>query len=287
MRQGLILRRSSAARRDGVLLPLATEAALIAALAGRDIPLAEVVRVLQPADGLGEGFVMSRVGGETIARKILRDEAFAGVRPRLAAQCGRALAAIHRADITTLPRLPLCATAASLARLQADHDALPRPSAVFAFALRWLHAQLPPDPPELHLVHGDFRLGNLVIDAGQGLAAVIDWELAHLGDPAEDLAWITLPPWRYGAIDQPLGGLDTREPFWAAWQAAGGGTLEPQRIRWWQATGSLRWGLMCAHMRATFASGRDPGLERALIARRTSESELDLLRLLTTEDPHA
>lgn len=286
-REPLILRRAPGTHRSPRVLPLPTEAALIAALAGSGVPLPRVVQVLQPDDGLGEGFVMSRIDGETIARKIQRDAAFDTVRPQLVTQFGRALAAVHAAEVSRLPALPTCATAATLAQLQAEHDALARPSAVFAFALRWLQQHQPPDPPRPVLVHGDYRLGNLMVHPADGLRAVLDWELAHVGDPAADLAWITLPPWRFGQIDRAVGGLGPREAFWAAYEAAGGPAVDPARVRWWQALGSLRWGLMCAGMRAWFASGRDRGMERATIARRTSESELDLLRLLTTEDPHA
>lgn len=269
------------------MLSLPAEAALISALADRGVPLARVVAVLQPRHGLGEGFVMTRVAGETIPRKLLRDDAFASVRPALPMQLAQALGAIHRVSLADLPPLPLQGTAATLAELQRQQDALARPSAVFAYALRWLHERVPPEPATPCLVHGDFRLGNLLVDARQGLAAVLDWELAHAGDPHEDLAWIQLPPWRFGQIDRPLAGLSAAAPFVQAWEQATGRALEADRLRWWRVAGSLRWGLMCAGMRAWFASGRDTGIERAMIARRSSESELDLLRLLDTEDPHA
>ena len=128
-------------------------------------------------------------------------------------------------------------------------------------------------------MHGDYRLGNVIVTA-EGLAAVLDWEIAHLGDPAEDLAWICLPPWRFGRIHQPVAGLGTREQLFEAWQAATGWRVDAHRVRWWQAAGSLRWGLGCAGMHEWFDSGRDPSVERAMIARRVSENEIDLLRLI-------
>lgn len=282
----LILRRAPGAQRAGHVISLPAEAALIEAVRAQGVPVARVVQVLQPADGLGDGFVMTRISGETIARKLQRDEAFAVVRPRLAAQLGDALGHIHRVPLSALPPLPVASTAATLAFLQAEQDSLAQPSAVFAFALRWLHAQRPPDP-EPALVHGDYRLGNVIVDPAQGLAAVLDWELAHVGDPYQDLAWPLVPAWRFGQIDRPVGGLSDLPPYLAAWCAASGRAPEPARLRWWRVAGSLRWGLMCAGMRAWFASGRDTGIERAMIARRSSESELDLLRLLDSEDPHA
>ncbi len=115
---------------------------------------------------------------------------------------------------------------------------------------------------------------------------MLEWEIAHLGDPAEDLAWVCLPPWRFGQIEQPVAGLGTREELFDAWQVATGERVDPQRVRWWQMLGSLRWGINCASLHDWFASGRDTSVERAMIARRVSENELDLLRLLR-EDTHA
>jgi aminoglycoside phosphotransferase (APT) family kinase protein len=265
-------------------LALADEAALLRALAAASpllrTVLAEVVHVLQPADALGDGFVMRRVAGETIARKIQRDEAFASARTRLVGQLGAALGAIHRADMAALPALPRRDLEQTLHKLAARCAALQRPNAVFAHALRWLREHRPDAADErLTLVHGDYRLGNVIVTPN-GLAAVLDWEIAHLGDPAEDLAWITLPPWRFGRIRQPVAGLGTREQLFEAYEAATGWRVDEHRVRWWQAAGSLRWGLGCAGMREWFDSGRDPSVERAMIARRVSENEIDLLRLI-------
>ena len=79
-------------------------------------------------------------------------------------------------------------------------------------------------------------------------------------------------------------GLGQRNELFAAWQQATGEAVDAQRVRWWQAAGSLRWGLGCAGMRDWFESGRDPSVERAMIARRVSENQIDLLRLLDSED---
>lgn len=295
--QPLILRRSPGGLRGAESLPLADEAALLRALAAGSAALrpmlAEVLHVLDPGGPVGDGFVMRRVAGETIPRKIQRDASFAGARARLVQQLGQALAAIHRVDpaqlAARLPALPLRGLQATLDRLEARCATLARPNPVFAFALRWLNEHLPDpaDEPRV-LVHGDYRLGNVIVapdspdapDTPGGLAAVLDWEIAHLGDPAEDLAWICLPPWRFGRIAQPVAGLGTREQLFAAYQAAGGAPVDAARVRWWQAAGSLRWGLGCAGMREWFDSGRDGSVERAMIARRVSENEIDLLRLI-------
>ena len=152
-----------------------------------------------------------------------------------------------------------------------------RQQSKFELALRWLRERLPGDPVRPQLVHGDFRNGNLIVGP-EGVRAVIDWEIAHLGDPAEDLAWICLPPWRFGQIDRPVGGLGARADLFDAHAAATGQPVEVDRVDFWQVMGSLRWGIGCAGMLDWFASGRDPTVERAMIARRVSENELDLMR---------
>lgn len=275
----LILRRSPGGLRSSESVPLAVEADLLRALAGSGVPVPGVMHTLAPRDGLGDGFLMTRIAGETIPRKILRDAAYAAVRPRLAAQFGAILAAVHRADVSRLPTLPSKPLDAILARLHERQQALGRPSPFFELAMRWLRANAPPAPSRLGLVHGDFRNGNLIVGE-DGVRAVLDWEVAHIGDPAEDLAWLCLPPWRFGQLDRPVGGLGSREQLLAAYEAAGGEPIDLRRLHYWQAVGNLRWWMGCAGMFAWFDSGRDPSVERAMIARRVSESELDFLRLV-------
>jgi aminoglycoside phosphotransferase (APT) family kinase protein len=127
-------------------------------------------------------------------------------------------------------------------------------------------------------VHGDFRNGNLIFDQ-TGVAAVLDWELAHVGDPMEDLGWICVNSWRFGFIDKPVGGFGSFEDLAAGYEAGGGAPVDRGAARWWEVFGTIRWGAMCAAMTASFR-GADPSVERAMIARRTSETEIDLLRLL-------
>lgn len=283
----LILRRSPGGLRGNESLSLPLEADLVRTLAGSGVPVADVLHTLQPGDGggegLGDGFIMTRIPGETIARKILRDADYATARSVLVRQLGMAAGALHTRPLASLPDLPVRSTAATLHALQRRCQALPQPDAVFEFALRWLQRHQPGEPATLRLVHGDFRLGNVIVGP-EGLRAVLDWEIAHLGDPAEDLAWMCLPPWRFGQITQPVAGLGQRSALFAAWQAATGEPVDAERVRWWQAAGSLRWGLGCAGMRDWFESGRDPTVERAMIARRVSENQIDLLRLLDSED---
>jgi aminoglycoside phosphotransferase (APT) family kinase protein len=278
----LILRRTPGGvpGSTGTGLSLETEAKLID-LAGRSgVPVPGIRGILRPADDLGSGFLMDRIPGETIARKILRDDEFADVRPRLARHCGSILAAIHGIATRDLP------LAVSPARTQLDqyrslYDAYDHPHPVFEVAFRWLADRIPAETAP-RLVHGDFRNGNLVIGA-DGVRAVLDWELAHLGDPMEDLGWICVNSWRFGEIDSPVGGFGSREEMFAGYQAAGGGTVEPERVKWWETFGSLKWGIMCMTMYQIFRGGIDRSVERAAIGRRSSETEIDLLNLIAPE----
>jgi aminoglycoside phosphotransferase (APT) family kinase protein len=237
-----------------------------------------VLHVLQPQDELGTGFIMSRVEGETIPRKILRDEAFAKARPMLARQLGGVLAGIHGLALAELPELRRMTAAKEIAELERDHRSFDWPRPVFELALRWLRERDPGPSREVTLVHGDFRHGNLIIGP-EGLRAVLDWELAHLGDPMEDLGWVCVNSWRFGEIDKPVGGFGPREDLFAGYQAAGG-RVDPERVKFWEVMGTLRWGVMCCGMMQRFRISPEHSVERAMIGRRASETEIDLLRLL-------
>jgi aminoglycoside phosphotransferase (APT) family kinase protein len=257
---------------------LNAEATLMQLAYDAGLPSPLVLHVLQPRDELGTGFIMARVEGETIARKILRDEQFVQARPKLARQLGQAAAGIHGLALTRLPQLRRMTAAKEIVELERDHRSFDWPRPVFELALRWLRHRDPGPPEEVTLVHGDFRHGNLIIGP-EGLRAVLDWELAHLGDPMEDLGWICVNSWRFGKIDKPVGGFGSREELFAGYEAAGR-RVDPDRVKFWEVMGTLRWGVMCCGMMQRFRRGPDHSMERAMIGRRSSETEIDLLRLL-------
>ncbi len=274
----LILRRSAVGRGPGVLT-LQAEARVLSAVHECGVPVPEVRYVLVPDDALGDGFLMQRIAGATLPGKILRDPALAAVRPKLANQLGGIAAAIHAIDVSRLPELPLLDAQHQVQHLHSQYQAQETARPVFELAFRWLREHLPPAVTPV-LVHGDYRHGNLVVGA-QGVHAVLDWELAHIGDPVEDLAWLCIPPWRFGELDMPVGGFGMREELLDAYERASGRSIDHARLEWWDVLGSLRWGVMCADMPKWLRSGRDKSVERAMIARRASESELDLMRILS------
>ena len=257
---------------------LNAEAILMQRAYDAGLPSPRVLHVLQPQDELGTGFIMSRVEGETIPRKILRDEKFAKARPVLARQLGGVLAGIHGLAPAELPELRRMTAAKEIAELERDYRSFDWPRPVFELALRWLRERDPGPSREVTLVHGDFRHGNLIIGP-DGVRAVLDWELAHLGDPMEDLGWICVNSWRFGEIDKPVGGFGTREELFAGYEAAGR-HVDAISVKFWEVMGTLRWGVMCCGMMQRFRISPEHSVERAMIGRRASETEIDLLRLL-------
>jgi aminoglycoside phosphotransferase (APT) family kinase protein len=257
---------------------LDAEAALMQLAHQASLPSPRVLHVLNFDDDLGPGFIMQRVEGETIARKILRNAQFADARPKLARQLGQIAAGIHCLPRAKLPPLRQRIASEEIGELAREYRTLNWPKPVFELALRWLRDHDPGPPNDVTLVHGDFRHGNLIIGA-DGVRAVLDWELAHLGDPMEDLGWICVNSWRFGEIDKPVGGFGTREELFAGYEAAGG-KVDAARVTFYEVMGTLRWGVMCGGMMQRFRMQPDHSMERAMIGRRASETEIDLLRLL-------
>jgi aminoglycoside phosphotransferase (APT) family kinase protein len=277
---GAILRRAPPGfgASPGRAAGLDAEAVLMQLAHDAGLPSPRVMHVLKPEDELGTGFIMQRIEGETIARKILRDEQFARARPILARQLGRVIAGIHGLPALKLPKLREMSATKEIADLEREYRSFGWPRPVFELALRWLRERDPGPSKEVTLVHGDFRHGNLIIGS-DGVRAVLDWELAHFGDPMEDLGWICVNSWRFGEIDKPVGGFGSREELFAGYEEAGR-KADPDRVMFWEVMGTLRWGIMCCGMMQRFRTGPDHSMERAMIGRRSSETEIDLLRLL-------
>jgi len=272
----LVLRRDPPGR-PGIC---AHELDLLRAAAAAGVPV-PAARWGEPGpDVLGAAFVvMDRVEGETIPRRILREPALAGARERLVGQCATALARVHRIargglDFLGEPRTP----AELVAAQQEVLDSLHEPHPVFELALRWLRERAPAGRPPA-VVHGDFRVGNVIVGP-EGLRAVLDWELAHAGDPAEDLGWFCVRAWRFGAYRLPAGGLGSRDELLEAYHAAGGVAVDAGDLRFWEVYGTLRWGVMCVIQASVHLTGTVRSVELAAIGRRACEMEWALLELV-------
>jgi aminoglycoside phosphotransferase (APT) family kinase protein len=239
--------------------------------------------LLEPDDGLGHGFVMDRIDGETIPRKILRDGEFAPIRPQLAAQCGAIAARIHAVDHAPLPSdVGHQPAEAQIAQYRGLLDGFGEPHPALELALRWLEDEMPAAVSEapIRLVHGDFRNGNFIVGP-EGIRAVLDWELAHLGDPVEDLGWLCVRSWRFGHEDRRVGGFGDVPDLLDAYAAAGGATVDPAHLRYWEVFGTLKWGVICEMQSFTHLHGLVRSVELAALGRRVAETEWDLLELIS------
>jgi aminoglycoside phosphotransferase (APT) family kinase protein len=275
--QGFVLRRDPGAHAGW--LERATEYRLLEAAAAGGVPVPRVRAQLGPDDGLGHGFVMERVEGETIPRRILRDDFCAPARPLLAAQCGTIAARIHAVDIAELPKLPRQGAGKQIEQYTAMLEAFDEPHPAFELGLRWLADNAPPEPSPPVLVHGDFRNGNFIVGP-DGIRSVLDWELAHLGHPVEDLGWLCVKSWRFGVVDKVVGGFGDVAPLLDAYAAESGTRVTEEELRYWIVFGTLRWGVITIQQCFTHLTGMVRSVELATLGRRVAEVEWDLLRLL-------
>jgi aminoglycoside phosphotransferase (APT) family kinase protein len=262
------------------------EAALLDAATAAGVPVPRVRWVEPDPAVLGTPFfVMDFVEGETIGKKLLRDPDLAAGRAVLPEQLAHALARIHAIDpaLPTLAFLARPGSGRAPAQVELDRyrDLLraiaPEPHPVLELAVRWLGQRLPRSEA-VTVVHGDFRMGNVIVGP-DGLRAVLDWELAHMGDPLEDLGWFCVRSWRFGNDDRPAGGLCDRERLVAAYEEARGERVDRAAVRWWEIFGNLKWGVICIMQAQTFLRGV-PNVELASLGRRTAEMEWELLELM-------
>jgi aminoglycoside phosphotransferase (APT) family kinase protein len=255
------------------------EARLLAAAAEAGVPVPAVIAHGRDDPDLGSSWwVVESLTGTTDPTAILAGD---GVPEAdvLLDDIARVLVAVHR-----MPADPQLAAPVddALGLLREWHDQLGQPHPVFELAFRTLAAD-PPPPGRRTFVHGDFRMGNLMIGE-RGVAGVLDWELAHLGDPVEDLGWLCVPAWRFGRPDRPAAGLGSRDALLDAYERHGGQRVDTHALQWWELMSTLRWGVMCVMQAFSHLSGAIQSVEHAVIGRRTCEVEWDLLELL---DPDA
>lgn len=274
-REALVSRQETYTLDRSPFLPPALQFRLLELAYRERVPVPEPLFEFTPDEGLGRGHVMRRVDGETLPKRLLTDPAFARARDGFVCEAAGVLARLHAIDpvhaafLESSPdsRDPL---AAQLERY--DYYGEPHPALDFAF--RWLE-QRRPEAPRRCLVHGDFRVGNMIMD-NERIRAVLDWECAHLGDPMADLGWLCARSWRFGFNDKPVGGLGQRADLFAAYEAAGGTPVDPAAVRWWEIFALLRWALLNVMQVHGHLSGRRSPVFAAC-GRNTSLIEYDLL----------
>nr|WP_245555557.1 phosphotransferase family protein [Gordonia soli] len=270
---------------------LAAEARVLSAAMAAGVPVPAVLDVADSADGadghdradfLGFPYVvMDFVDGESIPRKILRDDTFTSARAAFVTQVGDILARIHTIDDDAVGEVPVVDDPVdALGRLfPREYAEMP---AGLVLATEWLRAHRP-ESAHRTVVHGDFRLGNLLVTA-DGVSAVLDWELVHLGDPVEDLGWLCAKAWRFGA-DRAVAGMGDRDDLLDAYARAAGWRPSIDTLRWWELYATVRWGLICGFQANRHIDGAESSMELAAVGRRSAEQEFDALLALGIVDP--
>jgi aminoglycoside phosphotransferase (APT) family kinase protein len=184
-------------------------------------------------------FIAEELTGLQAAPQLLFAGGYDAVLPRVAERKWTILGEIARADPIALgldrwmaaPPLDACWLR------ELDHweaildsdEAEPQP--ITRAAIRWLRANPPPPAQKLSVVHGDYRTGNFLYDTAGEIGGVLDWEMAHLGDPLEDLAWGFNPVWTFSR--GLAGGLLPQADAIAVWERASGLVAEPAALHWW------------------------------------------------------
>jgi aminoglycoside phosphotransferase (APT) family kinase protein len=250
------------------------------------LPLEQEFRVLQAAEDAGvrvphpvaylgelggrEAFAMERVEGETIGRRIVRNPP-----PGLDLQLAEELAKIH-----AIPpeRVPFLRGADVLARFEGELDSVGEPHPAIEYGLSWLRERRP-DPLADVVLHGDFRLGNVVVSE-RGLEYLLDWEFAHLGDPTEDVAWPIVRAWRFGRDALRLGGIGDVEPYLERYVAVTGRQIDVGELLWWEVLGNVKWATGCLTQSRRHLNGLERSVELAVLGRLAAEMEYELLDLI-------
>ncbi|GAB4516391.1 MAG: phosphotransferase family protein [Anaerolineae bacterium] len=226
-------------------------------------------------------FLMDFVEGISIGRKVVQMPELAKAREVLPEQLAEQLARIHTMtapEFLPRPREGMTPAQTALAYTYDVLESLDLHIPAFEFALRWAEQHAPQDEA-VTFVHGDFRIGNMLVDA-QGLAAVIDWEFGHVGDPLEEIGYLCMRDWRFGQDHLHVGGLCGRERFIRAYEAASGQQVNREAVDWWEIVGNIRWGVICLSQANRHLSGQDPSVELASLGRRSAEMQMEALRLI-------
>ena len=258
----------------------ASEAAVIEAARKAGVTAPEVLTVLEPGDGIGSGFIMRALPGTPNPKEIL---AMDGA-DTILREAARDLARIHSLQREDLPAdVPVMDYRAAIADLRQQFEEAGGDRPIIALGLKWMEDNCPDDCAPV-LNHGDYRMGNILAEDGH-LTGVLDWELAHFGDPHEDLAFGCMAVWRFARYDRPALGLGSLEEYFAAYEAESGRTVDRERFRYWLIHRTVWWAMGCLRCAKVWRDGSDRMLERVVISRRTSEQELDLLMLLEEDAP--
>lgn len=284
--QRLVMRRDLPTQMFDEALSREQEFRLMDAAHQQGVKVAKMRYLCTDKDVLASDFfIMDYVEGISIGRKVITSPDLAQARQALPQHMAEELAKIHQIDIEAhqldfLSRPPTGQTAAeaTIEQMITILDELGIRNPVWEWGLRWARNHLP-EPNAMTFIHGDFRIGNLLVDK-EGLAAVIDWEFGHMGDPDEEIGYLCMRDWRFGNGTQRAAGLTDRETFLQAYEAASGRSVSRASVDWWEVVGNIRWGIICMAQANRHLSGEEPSVELASLGRRSAEMQLECLRLI-------
>ncbi|MGH7121015.1 MAG: phosphotransferase family protein [Acetobacteraceae bacterium] len=282
-RRELVLRRDASARIRSSL-GRAAEFHVLQAMqrAGIAVP-APIALCTDPAVLGASFFVMQRVAGVADPRRLVRDDNLIPDRRAFGAALGAELARIHairppHPDLGFLGPPPDDALASRIDGFRAALDHLAAPQPAIEWVLRWLERNRPPPNP-MTLVHGDYRIGNIMVVEGK-LAAVLDWEFTTWSDPDEEIGWLCARCWRFGRPEREAGGVAARADFYRGYEAASGRRIATGRIPYWEAMAAARWAIIALEQGARHLAEKEPGLEAALTGRMAPELAQEALAVI-------
>lgn len=229
-----------------------------------------------------EAFVMERLEGESIGRRVVTRPELASARQRLPEQMAEELAKIHAIPHELVSFLPGAAKAPAadrvISKLYQELDALEEPHPAIELGLLWLRER----EVRAHGIvvsHGDFRVGNLMVNE-KGLVGVLDWEFAHFSDPVEDLAWPLVRAWRFGKDQLRLGGVGEIEPYLDRYNAETGRNVGLEELFYWEVVGNVKWAIGALTQARRHLRGEERSVELAILGRLAAEVEYEILSLI-------
>jgi aminoglycoside phosphotransferase (APT) family kinase protein len=269
----LLVRRAAGGVIHEATLPLEQEFEVLRAAEEAGVKVPHPVAYLGELGGR-EAFAMERVEGETIGRRIVRNPP-AGLDVQLAEELAK-IHAIHA------ERLPFLTGGDILARFEGELDSVEEPHPAIEYGLAWLRERAPEPLPSV-VLHGDFRLGNIVVSE-RALEYVLDWEFAHLGDPTEDVAWPIVRAWRFGRDELRLGGIGEVEPYIERYVELTGREIAVEDLLWWEVLGNVKWAIGSLTQSRRHLNWLERSVELAVLGRLAAEKEYELLHLIEASD---
>ena len=267
----LLVRRAAVGVIHRHTLSLKNEFEVLEAAYEAGVKVPRPIRYIEDLDGR-EAFVMERLEGETIGRRVVRMDLPAELPLQLADE----LAKIHAIPRERLPFLE----EARLERMMVELDDVGEPHPAIELGLWWLRENRP--PPRTPVVsHGDYRIGNVVVDE-RGLVGILDWEFAHVDEPVRDLGFGLVRAWRFGVDDKRYGGIADVEPFLERYNERTGFDVRPEELDYWELAGNVGWAIGCVTQAQRHLSGQDRSVELAILGRLGAEVEYEICHLLET-----